>query len=72
MKFECTWYRYPEHKPPTSRMCYVTNVRAGVHCYVALYDHQLDYFREYDPGRYNKAPIDVTHFLVLPDSSSCL
>ena len=66
-----TWYRYPDFKPEQSGMCYVTNVRAGVHCYMALYDAQCDYFREYDAGRYNKAPIDVTHFVLLPDSSRC-
>jgi hypothetical protein len=60
------WKKYPKEKPKTDLMCYVTNRRAGVHCYIAIYQAHYDVFMEYNPGKFHNPPIDVTHWAALP------
>ena len=61
------WIEYPRHKPKEDCMCYVTNVKAGIDCFGALYCERWDIFREYDPSQYNHRAVEVTHYVVLPN-----
>jgi hypothetical protein len=53
--------------PPTEDcVCYVTNIRSGMACYMAIYRKNNDYFWKYDPTCLDNPPLDITHYLVLP------
>ena len=60
------WISVKEGKPEQDGLVYVTNTKAGVHCYMALYYKGHDFFQEYNPQQYQNPPIEVTHWVYLP------
>lgn len=65
---EMQWNTYPDHKPEEDMLCYVTNRKAGYHCYTCIYHAHYDYFRLYDPNINNQPPVEVTHWFQLPNA----
>lgn len=61
------WFCIKDKKPDKDITAYVTNIKAGVNCYVALYNKDCDYFILYNPSIYEKPAIEVTHWMELPD-----
>lgn len=55
-----------ETPPEYNALCYVTNIRAGIDCYTAIYCKFRDYFYLYNPNLREHPPIDVTHYIILP------
>lgn len=61
------WKSIKEYgKPDDHCLCYINNVLAGMDCFLALYNPDRETFIEYDPTRYHKAALDVTHYVQLP------
>lgn len=60
------WKKYPEEKPDINVTCYVTNKKRGYYAWLGFYNQSYDYFASTDP-RYEGFPIEVTHFIELPE-----
>lgn len=53
--------------PDDDRICYVTNERHGSKVWLARYIYDKRVFVQYDPSCCDPIPIDVTHYVALPD-----
>lgn len=60
------WIQVKDKKPEQDQVCYVCNIRRGVHCFIAIYKKYHDVFIWYNPQMMNQPPIDVTHWIPLP------
>ncbi len=61
------WNDIKTSKPENDCVVYVTNVRRGTHCYIALYDKYYDYFTLFDPEIRHHPAIEITHWFILPN-----
>ena len=61
------WNRYPDTKPEEDCVCYVTNEKVGNWCYQAIYYAKADYFRYSQQRIDDLIPMDVTHWVKLPE-----
>lgn len=61
------WNKYPKVKPKTDEMFIVYNTKRPWDVHLALYSTLCDTFTEYDPARYKKIDMYVTHWLALPE-----
>lgn len=64
---EPEWNRYPDTKPPSDCVCYVTNEKSGIWCYQAIYFAKADYFRYAQRDMGEVIPLEVTHWFKLPE-----
>jgi hypothetical protein len=61
------WIKYPENKPEKSVICIVVNTNwSNVH-YLAFYEKEKDLFVLYNPECRNHLPIQITHFIAIPE-----
>lgn len=57
--------------PDRDCFCYVTNVEIGNECWLAAYDRKKNVFRSYNKFLpYQSVPLDVTHYIILPEPPS--
>ena len=57
------WKKTEEGKPEVNCACYVCNVKFSHYGYLAYYFKEKDYFQCVS----NKMPMEVTHYVQLPD-----
>lgn len=60
------WISVKDANPTTDHMCLVCNERGpGYGPYISIYQKGL--FKLYNPGEWHEYPLDVTHWLLLPE-----
>lgn len=62
------WISVKDKKPETDLVCLVTNERSGHHHFTAIYQKYCDCWIQYDVRAYQQPPLDVTHYLEIPES----
>lgn len=62
------WILTSKEKPIHDQVCYVANKKAGLSCYIAIYYKDRDYFSLYNPECRDHPPIEVTHWIPLPEA----
>ena len=61
------WIKFSERKPETEVTALVTNYKCPMLIVKALYNSYNDIWTEFNPQAYNHFPLEVTHWIPLPE-----
>lgn len=61
------WIKVEEKKPENNCLCVVYNEKGYMHNTLAIYHKYCDLFVEYAPHKYESLPLEVTHYVIIPE-----